>query len=94
MYIGVILQYNSGSMDATLNFEQVTVLIRLFFTWVLCIYIILGKDRHILYVFSLNSTVRSHIVGVHLSSDQVAYDFVMDADLYNSFLLCLRIKSF
>ena len=42
---------------------------------------------HILYVFGLNSTVCSHIVGVHLSSDQVSYYFMMDADLYNSFLL-------
>ena len=70
---------------------QVTVLIRLFFTWVLCI---LYKDCHILYVFCLNSTVCSHIVDVHLSSDQVTYDFMIDADLYNSFLLRLRIKRF
>ena len=75
-------------------FEQVTVSIRLFFTWVLCIYVILDKGCHILYVFGLNSTVCSHIVGMHLSSDQVTYGFMMDADLYNSFLLCLRIKSF
>ena len=75
------------------GFEQVTVSIRLFFTWILCIYILLDKDCHILYVFCLNSTVRSHIVGLHLSSDQVTYDFMMDADLYNSFLLRLRIKS-
>ena len=47
-----------------------------------------------MYVFGLNSTVRSHIVGVHLSSDQVTYYFMMDADLYNSFLLRLRIRSF
>ena len=92
LYIGVILQYNSGSVAA--DFEQVTVSIRLFFTWLLCIYIILDKGCHILYVFGLNSTVCSHIVGVHLSSDQVTYDFMMDADLYNSFLLRLRIKSF
>ena len=92
MHIGVILHYNSGSMTA--DFEQVTVSICLFFTWILCIYIILDKDCHILYVFGLNSTVCSHIVGVHLSSDQVAYGFMMDADLYNSFLLRLRIKSF
>ena len=76
------------------DFEQVTVSISLFFTWLLHIYIILDKDHHILHVFSLNSTVSSHIVGVHLSSDQVTYDFMMDADLYNSFLLRLRIKSF
>ena len=82
------------------DFEQVTVSIRLFFTWVLCIYIIKvavylhHKGYHILYVFCLNSTVCSHIVGVHLSSDRVTYDFMMDADLYNSFLLRLRIKSF
>ena len=74
--------------------QQITVSIRLFFTWVLCIYIILDKGCHILYVFGLNSTVCSHIVGVHLSSDQVTYYFMMDADLYNSFLLRLRIKSF
>ena len=76
------------------NFEQVTVSIRLFFTWVLCIYIILDKCCHILYVFCLNSTVCRHIVGVHLSSDQVTYDFMINADLYNRFLLRLRIKSF
>ena len=91
LYIGVILQYNSGSMAA--NFEQVTVSIRLFFTWVMCIYI-LDKRCHISYVFGLNSIVYSHIVGVHLSSDQVTYVFMMDADLYNSFLLRLRIKRF
>ena len=67
--------------------EQVTVSIRLFFTWVLCIYMILDKGCHILYVFGLNSTVCSPIVGVYLSIDQVSYDFMMDADLYNSFLL-------
>ena len=66
-------------------------IIRLFFTWVLCIYIILDKVCHILYTFGLNSTVCSHIVGVHLSSDQVTYYFMMDADLYNSFLLRLLI---
>ena len=70
----------------------------LFFTWVLCIYIILYKGIHILYVFSLNSTVCNHIVGMHLSSDQVTYYFMMDADFYNklyiSFLLRLRNKSF
>ena len=86
------MQYNSGSMASTLNkspFQYV-----FFFSWVLCIYIILDKGCHILYVFGLNSTVCSHIVGVHLSSDQVTYDFMMDADLYNSFLLRLRIKRF
>ena len=76
------------------DFEQVTVSIRLFFTWVLCIYIILDKGYHILYVFVLNSMVCSHIVDVQLSSDQVTYEIMMDADLYNSFLLRLRIKSF
>ena len=75
----------SGSLAA--DFEQVTVSILLFFTWVPRIYIILDKVCHILYVFGLNSTLCSHIVGVHLSSDQVTYDFMMDADLYNSFLL-------
>ena len=74
------------------DFEEVTVSVRLFFTWVLCIYIILGRGYHILYVFGLNSTVCSHIVDV--PSNQVTYDFVMDVDLYNSFLLRLRIKSF
>ena len=34
------------------------------------------------------------IVGVHLSNDQVTYEFMMFADLCNSFLLRLRIKSF
>ena len=75
------------------NFEQVTVSIRLFFTWVMCIYIILDKGCHILYVFGLNSTMCSHIVGVHLPSVQVTYGFMMDADLYDSYLLRLRIKS-
>ena len=64
MYIGVTLQYNSGSMVA--DFEQVTVSI----TLLLCTYIILDKGCHILYVFGLNSMVCSHIVDVHLSSDQ------------------------
>ena len=86
------MQYNFGSMAA--DFEQVTVSIRLFFTWLLYIYIILDKGCHILYVFGLNSTVCSHIVGMHLPSDQVIYGFMMDADLYISFLLRLRIKSF
>ena len=76
------------------DFEQVTVSIRLVFTWLLCIYIILEKDCHILNVFGLNSKVCSHIVGVHLSIDQVTYDFMIDVDLYNSFSLRLRIKSF
>ena len=84
------MQYNSDSMAA--DFEQVTVSISLFFTWVLCYYIILGKGCHILYVFGLNSTVFSHIVDVHLSSVQDTYDFMMDADLYNSFLLRLGIE--
>ena len=61
------------------DFDQVTASIRLFFTWVLC------KDCHILYVFGLNSAVCSHIVGVHLFIDQVTFDFMMNADLYNSF---------
>ena len=86
------MQCISGLM--AVDFEQITVSIRLFFTWVLSIYIILDKGCHILNVFSLNSTVCSQIVGVHLSSDQVTYGFMMDADLYNSFLLRLRIKSF
>ena len=83
LYIGVILQYNFGSVAA--DFEQVTVSIHLFFTWVLCVYIILDKGCHILHVFGLNSTVCSRIVGMHLSSDQVTYDFMMDTNLYNSF---------
>ena len=74
--------------------QQVTVSIRLFFTWVLCIYIILDKGCHILYVFGLNSKVCSQIVEVHLSSDQVTYYFMMDADSYNSILLRLHIKRF
>ena len=74
LYIGVILQYNSGSMAAV--FEQVTLSILLFFTWVLCIYIILDKGCHILYIFGLNNMVWSHIVGVRLSSDQVTYDLI------------------
>ena len=55
---------------------------------------ILDKGCDILYVFGLNSMMCSHIVGVHLPSDQVTYDFIVDVDLYNSFLLRLRIKSF
>ena len=54
---------------------------------------ILDKGCHILYAFSLNSTVWSHIVGVHLFSGQVTYDVMIDADLYNSFLLRLHFKS-
>ena len=69
--------------------KQVTVSIRLFFTRVLCIYITLNKGCNILYVFGLNSTVCSHIVDVHLVYDQVTYYIMMDADLYNSFLLRL-----
>ena len=76
------------------DFEQVTISISLFFTWVLCFYINLDKGCHILYVFSLNITVCSHTIGVRLFSDQITYDFMMDVDLYNSFLLRLRIKSF
>ena len=72
----------------------VTISIRLFFTTILCIYTILDKGCHILYVFGLNSSVCSTIVGVHLSSDSVTYYFMMDADLYNSYLLHLRIKRF
>ena len=64
------------------DFEEVTISVLLFFTWVLCIYIILGRGCHILYVY------------VDVPSNQVTYDFVMDTDLYNSFLLRLRIKSF
>ena len=86
------LAVNSGSMVA--DFEQITVSIRSFFSWLLCIYIILDKGCHILFVFNLNSTVCGHIVGVHLSSYQVTYGFMMNADLNNSFLLRLRIKNF
>ena len=46
--------------------KQCTVSICLFFPWVLCIYIILDKACRILYVFGLNITVCSHIVGAHL----------------------------
>ena len=76
------------------NSQQVPVSIRLFFTWVLCIYVILDRGCHTFYVSGLNSTVCSHIVGVHLFSDQVTYDFMMDADMYNSFLLRLCMKGF
>ena len=34
------------------------------------------------------------IVGMHLSNDQVTYEFMMFADLCSRFLLRLRIKSF
>ena len=37
----------------------------LFLIRLLCIYIILDKGYHVLYVFGLNSMVCSHIVGVH-----------------------------
>ena len=67
---------------------------RLFFSWGLCIYIILDKGCHILYVFGLNSTACSYRVDVHLSSNKATYYFMMDADLYNSFLLRLRLKRF
>ena len=90
----VLICFMPAAHVSPVNFEQVTVSIRLFFTRVLCIYIILDKGCHILYVLGLNSTVCSHIIGVHLSSDQVTYDFMMGADFYNSFLLRLRIKSF
>ena len=76
------------------DFEQFTVSIRLFFTWVLCIYITLDKGWHIFHVFGLNSMVCSHIVGVHLSSHQVIYDFMMDADLYNSFFTASAYQKF
>ena len=46
------------------------------------------------YLFAIFCMVCSHIVGVHLSIDQVTYYFMMDADLYKSFLLRLLIKSF
>ena len=76
------------------DFEQVTNSIRLFFTWVLSIFLILDKGCHILYVFGLNSMVRSHIIGMHLSSDQATCDLIIDADLYDRFLLRQYIKSF
>ena len=81
-----ILQYNSGSMAAALNKSSFQ------YVYFSLGYIILGKGCHILYVFGLNSTVFSHIVDVHLSSVQDTYDFMMDADLYNSFLLRLGIE--
>ena len=34
------------------------------------------------------------MVGVYLSSDQVTYYFIMNADLYNIYLLRLRMKRF
>ena len=76
--MGVILQCNSSSVDA--DFEQVTVSIRLFFTWVLCIYIILDKGCHIFYVFGLNSTVCSHIVGLHLPRGHSKSAFVVQVE--------------
>ena len=55
----------------------------------MCIYIILDKGCHILYVFGLNSTVCNHIVGVQLSSGQFTYYFMMD-DLHKvSFCVCV-----
>ena len=54
----------------------------------------LDKGCHILYIFGFNNMVCSHIVGMHLPIEQVTYDLMMDADLYNSFLLRLRIKCF
>ena len=90
MYIGVILQNNSGAMAATLNkplFQYV------YFSLGYCAFTSFYIKVAIFCVFGLNSTV-CHTVGVHLFSDQVTYDFMMDADLYNSFLLRLRIKSF
>ena len=63
-----------------------------FFPFGYCVFLSLGKVCYILYVFDLNSTVCSHIVGVHLSSDQVTHDVMMDADLYNSFSLRLGVK--
>ena len=65
-----------------------------FMSAALCIYIVLDEGCQIFYVFGLNSKVCSHIVGVHLPSDQVTFDFMMDADLYNTFLLRLHIKNF
>ena len=56
--------------------KRVTVSIRLFFTWVLFIYIILDKGCHILYVFGLNSTVCIHIVGVR-TKDRVVEKLVL-----------------
>ena len=53
LYVEVILQCISGLM--AVDFEQITVSIRLFFTWVLRVDIILDKVCHILYVLSLNS---------------------------------------
>ena len=53
------------------------------------IYIILDKVCRILHAFGLNSMVCSHVVDV--PSGQVTYDFMMDADLYNSFLLQLSV---
>ena len=62
LYIGIILQYSSGSVAA--DFEQLAVSLCYFFTWLRCIYIILDKGYHILYVFGLNSMVCSQIVGM------------------------------
>ena len=65
------MQYNSGSVSATLNkspFQDVTVYLNNF-----------RKGSHIFYVFDLNSKVCCYIVGAHLSIDQVTYFFMMDA---------------
>ena len=42
------------------DLEQVTISIGLFSTWLLCIYLILAKDCHILYVFGLNIMMCDH----------------------------------
>ena len=80
LYIGIILQYNSDPVAA--DFEQVTVSIRLFFTWVLCVYILLDKSCHIFYLLGLNSTVWPG----HL--------WLYDGRWLVYFFLRLRIKSF
>ena len=53
------------------EFEQFTVSVSLFFTWILRIYIILGAVSHSLHVFGFYIAVCSHMVGMHSSSGQV-----------------------
>ena len=65
------------------DFEQVIFLICLFFTWVLCIstkvaiFCMSGVQPH---VDVPTSSLGDEVVGVHLSSDQMTYDLMMDAD--------------
>ena len=60
LYIGVVLQYNFGSMAALWTSHRFNTFIFHFGTVYL---VLLHKGCHILYVFGLNSTMCSHIVG-------------------------------